>query len=357
MPEIPAAPPIAASMRPATSPRSAPPRRTLPFATAARGRRYAIVMTVLVALAVAVAAGILAWENPMPLGSDGFWRIAQLRVTSLIVIVVVAFCQGIATIAFQTVTANRIVTPSLLGFESLYTAISTAAIFFFGVSGALAVQGVGAYLAQVTVMLLFSGILYGWLLSGRRANVQIMLLVGIILGGALAAFSTFLQRLLTPTEFDLLTARLIGSVANADATYLPIAIPLAAIAVVALMWGARRLDVLALGRPVALGLGSPHRRDAILTLLAVSVLMAVSTSLIGPMTFFGFLVAMLTYQLADTYSHRRMFAMAWLVGFVVLGGAYVVLKHVFYAAGSVGIIVEIVGGTFFLVFLLRKGRL
>ena len=52
-----------------------------------------------------------------------------------------------------------------------------------------------------------------------------------------------------------------------------------------------------------------------------------------------------------------MFAMAWLVGFVVLGGAYVVLKHVFYAAGSVGIIVEIVGGTFFLVFLLRKGRL
>ena len=227
MPEIPAAPSIAASMRPATSPRSAPPRRTLPFATAARGRRYAIVMTVLVALAVAVAAGILAWENPMPLGSDGFWRIAQLRVTSLIVIVVVAFCQGIATIAFQTVTANRIVTPSLLGFESLYTAISTAAIFFFGVSGALAVQGVGAYLAQVAVMLLFSGILYGWLLSGRRANVQIMLLVGIILGGALAAFSTFLQRLLTPTEFDLLTARLIGSVANADATYLPIAIPLA----------------------------------------------------------------------------------------------------------------------------------
>ena len=272
-------------------------------------------------------------------------------------IVVVAFCQGIATIAFQTVTANRIVTPSLMGFESLYTAISTAAIFFFGVAGALAVQGVGAYLAQILVMLVFSGALYGWLLSGRYANVQIMLLVGIILGGALAAFSTFLQRLLTPTEFDLLTARLIGSVANADATYLPIAIPLAALAVTALWWGAGRLDLLGLGRPVAVSLGSPGRRDPILALLCVSVLMAVSTSLIGPMTFFGFLVAMLTYQLSDTYSHRRMFAMAWLVGFVVLGGAYVVMKHVFYAAGSVGIIVEIVGGTFFLVHLLRKGRL
>lgn len=337
--------------------RPASVRRSGPFATSALARRYLITMIVLAALAVAVAAGILAWDNPAPVGSDGFWRIAQLRVTSVVVILVVAFCQAVATITFQTVTGNRIVTPSLMGFESLYTAISTSAIFFFGTAGALMVQGVGAYLLQVAVMLVFSGILYGWLLSGRYGNVQIMLLIGIILGGALAAFSTFLQRLLTPTEFDLLTARLIGSVANADATYLPIAVPLAAVAVAALWWGGGRLNVLALGRPVALGLGSPQRRDTILALLMVSILMAVSTSLIGPMTFFGFLVAMLTYQFVESYDHRRMFAMSWLIGFVVLAGAYFVMKHVFYAAGSVGIIIEIVGGTVFLLHLLRKGRL
>ena len=328
-----------------------------PFPSAARARRYTVLMVVLSLLAVLIAIGVLAWDNPAPFGSDGFWRIAQLRVSSVVVILVVAFCQGIATITFQTVTSNRIVTPSLMGFESLYTAISTAAIFFFGAAGALMVQGAGPYLLQVLVMLVFSGVLYGWLLSGRYANVQIMLLVGIILGGALAAFSTFLQRMLTPTEFDLLTARLIGSVANADITHLPIAVPLAGGAAALLWWGARRLDVLALGRPVALNLGVAQRQASILTLLMVSVLMAVSTSLIGPMTFFGFLVAMLTYQLADTYDHRRMFAMSWLIGFVVLGGAYFVLKHIFYAAGSVGIIVEIVGGTFFLIHLLRKGRL
>lgn len=327
------------------------------FPTATRARRYAVTVAVLCVLAVAVAAGILLWDNPAPTGSDGFWRIAQLRVTSVIVIAIVAVCQGIATITFQTVTANRIVTPSIMGFESLYTAISTAAIFFFGAAGALLVQGPGPYLLQIAAMLAFSGALYGWLLSGRYANVQIMLLVGIILGGALAAFSTFLQRLLTPTEFDLLTARLIGSVANADATYLPIALPLVVTAGGLLAFGGGRLNLLGLGREVALSLGSSQRRDSILALLLVSVLMAVSTSLIGPMTFFGFLVAMLTYQLADTYDHRRMFALSGLVGFVVLGGAYVVLKHVFYAAGSVGIIVEIVGGTLFLIHLLRKGRL
>lgn len=341
----------------ASGSRSGSARHVGAFPSRARARRYGVLLVVLAVAAVAIAVGILAWDNPAPAGSDGFWRIAQLRVESLVVILVVACCQSIATITFQTVVGNRIVTPSLLGFESLYTAISTTMIFVFGVSGVLILQGVGAYLLQILLMLVFAGILYGWLLSGKYANVQIMLLVGIILGGALAAFSTFLQRLLTPTEFDLLTARLIGSVANADVAYLPYAVPLAALAIVALVWGGRRLDVIALGRPVALGLGVSHRRDSILALLAVSVLMAVSTSLIGPMTFFGFLVAMLTYQLADTYSHRRMFAMSWLVGFVVLGGAYFVMKHVFYAAGSVGIIVEIVGGTFFLVYLLRKGRL
>jgi iron complex transport system permease protein len=118
-----------------------------------------------------------------------------------------------------------------------------------------------------------------------------------------------------------------------------------------------RLDVLALGRETAVDLGVNHRRDTTAVLLLVSVLMAVSTSLVGPMTFLGFLVAMIAYQLADTYHHRHIFPVAWLTGFVVLAGAYFVLRHLFYAQGSVGIIIEIVGGSFFLVHIMRKGRL
>ena len=92
-------------------------------------------------------------------------------------------------------------------------------------------------------------------------------------------------------------------------------------------------------------------------LFFVSILMAVSTSLVGPMTFFGFLVATLAYQFADTYDHRHIFPIAVLAGFVVLGGAYFVMKNLFYAQGVVSIIVELVGGTVFLIVILRKGRL
>ncbi len=69
-------------------------------------------------------------------------------------------------------------------------------------------------------------LLYGWLLSGKYGNMQVMLLVGIILGGGLGSVSAFMQRLLTPSEFDVLTAKLFGSISNAEVAYLPLAVPL-----------------------------------------------------------------------------------------------------------------------------------
>lgn len=332
-------------------------RSTGPWQTSRGWRRYILILGTLAFLTVAITYGLLGWQNPLPFGTPGFWRIAKLRATSLVIIVIVAFCQATATVAFHTVTNNRIITPSIMGFESLYRVVQTGAVFLFGIAGATMVQGLGQFMGQVAVMVAFSALLYGWLLTGKYANLHIMLLVGIILGGGLGSLATFMQRMLTPTEFDVLTARLIGSISNADATYLGFSIPLAAVAGGLLWLGARRLNVMALGRETSVNLGVDHRRHTIVVLLLVSVLMAISTSLVGPMTFFGFLVAMLAYQLADTHDHRFTFPMAWLTGIVTLGGAYFVLKNIFYAQGAVGIIIEIVGGSFFLVYILRKGRL
>ena len=314
-------------------------------------------LVTLAVLAAAFALGLLAIGNPMPIGSRGFWLIAELRATSLVVMGVAAFCQATATIAFQTVTGNRIITPSIMGFESLYTAIQTTAVYTLGVAGVVALQGTGQFLIQVALMVAMSVLLYGWLLRGKYANLQVMLLIGIVLGGGLGSVSSFMQRLLTPSEFDVLTARLFGSVTNASVEYLPYAIPLCLVAGVLIWLNARTLNVISLGRDVCINVGIDHGRQTIYTLVLVSVLMAVSTALIGPMTFFGFLVATLTYQLAGTHDHRRLLPVGVLVGFVVLAGAYFLMNHVFYAQGVVSIIIELVGGTVFLVVIMRKGRL
>lgn len=332
-------------------------RSSGPLPTARVRRRYRIVLTALIVLAVSFGFGLLAWGNPMPVGSDGFWRIAELRATSIVVMVIVAFCQALATVSFQTATNNRIITPSIMGFESLYVAVQTSAIYLFGVTGLISLQGVPQFVLQIALMVSLSLLLYGWLLSGKYANLQVMLLIGIIIGGGLGSISTFMQRLLTPSEFDVLTARLFGSVSNADPAYLPIAIPLCLVAGSLLWANAKRLNVLSLGRDTTMSLGLDHRGEIMRVLFLVSILMAVSTALVGPMTFFGFLVATLAYQFADTYDHRYIFPVAVLIGFVVLSGAYFVMRNLFYAQGVVSIIIELVGGSVFLVVILRKGRL
>ncbi|HWS50575.1 MAG TPA: iron chelate uptake ABC transporter family permease subunit [Microbacterium sp.] len=342
---------------PAVSERWTGSRSSGPFATRRALRRYVIILGLLSVLAVGSAFGLLAWDNPMPVGSPEFWRIANLRLTNVTVMAVVAVAQALATVSFQTVTTNRIITPSIMGFESLYRVVQTSSVYLFGVAGLVAIQGLWQFALQIALMVALAMALYGWLLSGRYANLQIMLLVGIVIGGGLGAISTFMQRLLTPSEFDVLAARLFGSIANADASYLPLALPLC-LAASALLWlRARRLNVMALGADAARSLGLDHRREQLTVLLLVAVLMATSTALVGPMTFFGFLVATLAYQFADTFDHRLVFPIAVLTGFSVLAGAYFVMKNVFYAQGVVSILIELVGGTVFLIVILRKGRL
>ncbi|GAB3040954.1 iron chelate uptake ABC transporter family permease subunit [Sediminivirga luteola] len=332
-------------------------RQSGPFSDARHLRTYALVMTVLVVLAIGFTVAIMTWNNPMPFGSEGYWTIAGMRRDSLLTIGVVALCHAMATIAFQTAVGNRIITPGIMGFGSLYTAIQTALVYLFGVPAAAMLVGVTPFLLQTVAMLLLATMLYTWLLSGRFSNVHIMLLVGVVIGGTLGSLSNFMQRMLTPSEFDVLTARLFGNISNARADYLPYAIPIAlAVTVVLWLW-APKLNVLSLGKTAALNLGLNHKRALIVVLMLVSILIAMATALVGPMMFLGFLSAMLAYQFADTYSHRLLFPMGFLFGYTILAAAYFTLRHVWNAGGAVTIVVELVGGIVFLVFLLRKGRL
>ncbi|WIM69129.1 iron chelate uptake ABC transporter family permease subunit [Corynebacterium suedekumii] len=332
-------------------------RRSGAFQSAAAARKYWIILALVGGFGLLFAFGLLAWDNPMPFGSETFWLIAERRADAVIAMLVVAVCQAVATVAFQTVTNNRIITPSIMGFESLYTAIHTSTVYFFGAVGLINARTLTTFLVQLALMVGLSLILYSWLLTGRHANMHAMLLVGIVIGGGLGSVSTFMQRMLTPSEFDILTARLFGSVNNADPAYYPIAIPLVIVATVLLYLNSRKLNIIALGRDTATNLGLNYKALAISTLVLISVLMAVSTALVGPMTFLGFLVATLAYQFADTYDHRYLFPMAAGIGFLVLAGAYFIMNHIFYAQGVVSIIIELVGGSVFLFVILRKGRL
>ncbi len=196
------------------------------FQSAKAARKYWIILVALIVAGALFAFGLLAYGNPMDFGTRKWWLIAQRRADAVIAMAIVAACQAVATVAFHTVTNNRILTPSIMGFESLYAAINTATIFFLGATGLTEARNMGTFLFQMAVMIVLSLILYSWLLTNRSNNMHAMLLVGVVIGGGLGSLSTLMQRMLTPSEFDVLTARLFGSVNNAETEYFPIAIPL-----------------------------------------------------------------------------------------------------------------------------------
>ncbi|TCI46147.1 iron ABC transporter permease [Exiguobacterium sp. SH3S2] len=338
-------------------PLSGKERSASAFRSKKEERRYWVFLIAFIIGGLLCAFGLLVYNNPVPFDSPSFMPVVERRVVAVITMAIAALCQSLATVAFHSVTNNRIITPSLLGFDALYSTIQTSMIFFFGAGALVGFSGTGAFLSQVAVMVLMSLLLYGWLLSGKYANLQLMLLIGIIIGTGLNSVSTFMRRMLAPSEFDLLQARLFGSVTNADAAYFPIVIPIVVVVGVLLYLFSNQLNIVALGKDMATSFGVNHRQSVIYTLILISLLMSVSTALIGPLTFFGFLVATLSYQVAATYDHKYVFPMAFALGFFVLTSAYFFIYHIFNAPSVVSVIIELFGGVIFLAVILRMGSL
>ncbi|MEY8357027.1 iron chelate uptake ABC transporter family permease subunit [Lachnospiraceae bacterium 54-53] len=318
---------------------------------------YWILLITLIALGALSSYGLLVYNNPVPIDSPSFLPVVRRRMFALTAMIISAVCQSLSTVTFQSITNNRIITPSLLGFEALYSTIHTGTIFFFGASAFINFSGLESFVFQVVVMVLMCLILYGWLLSGKYGNLQLMLLVGVIMGTGLKSLSSFMRRLLAPSEFDILQARLFGSVNNADSEYFPLAIPIVIIAALLLFAYSKKLNVVSLGKGCATSFGVNYQFSVIYSLVLVSVLMSISTALVGPLTFYGFLVATLSYQAAPTYDHRYIFPMALAIGFLIITGAYFFMYHIFNAQGVVSVIIEMFGGIAFLIVILRKGTL
>jgi len=332
-------------------------RSTSAFRSKKDETRYWVLLILFYGVGILAALGLLLYNNPVPVDSPSFIPVVQRRMEAVVAMFVAALCHSFATVAFQTVTGNRIITPSLLGYEALYSAIHTGTIYFFGVTALVNFTGTGAFLFKVALMIVLSLVLYGWLLAGKYGNLHLMLLVGIIIGAGLNSVSGFMRRMLAPSEFDLLQARLIGSVNNAETEYFPVAIPIVLVTVALLLLHSRQLNVISLGRDVATAFGVKYRGGIIYSLILIALLMSISTSLIGPLTFFGFLVAQLSYQAASTFDHRYIFPMAFGIGFCILTSAYFLLYHVFDAHTVVSVLIELFGGLAFLIVLLRKRSL
>ncbi|WP_103980928.1 iron chelate uptake ABC transporter family permease subunit [Helcococcus massiliensis] len=329
--------------------------RDISFRTSKEKQKYFMILSILIFLTLVSIYGLLTYNNPVAIDSPSFLPVIKRRQNAIIAMLIAATCHAFATLLFQTVTNNRIITPSLLGFEAVYSTINTATMYFLGINSFIALSGMTFYLSQIGIMILISLLLFSTLLKKDR-GVDFLLLVGIIMGQGLRSISAFMRRLLSPSEFDVLQAKLFASVNNSDSSYFLISAILVVLVVGIIFSRRSKLNVIGLGSSASTNLGIDYKKTVIYSLIGISILMSVSTALIGPMNFFGFLIVSLTYEFANTYDHKYLFMMALFLAFFILTTSYFIMNHIFNANGVVSILIELVGGLYFIYIVFRKGK-
>lgn len=312
-------------------------------------------LTVKARLSLLGVLSLLAMVAFMTWGVQGNWAfVLELRGTKLAAMVLVAYAIAVSSVLFQTITHNRILTPSIMGFDALYIFIQSVLVYLIGMYGLSQWSPEYKFIIDVVVMTVFSCLLFSRVFSGAANSLFLMVLVGIVCGLLFRSLSSFIMRIMDPNEFTILQDKMFASFNTIRAELLGISAIMIVLASV-ISWRLRRAyDVLALGRDVAVNLGVSYRKVVMQTLVVIAILVSASTALVGPVTFFGLLISNLAYMLMKTDRHHAVVPAAVLMGIIMLVGGQFILERILGLSTPISVVIEFIGGLMFIALVVRK---
>lgn len=116
------------------------------------------------------------------------------------------------------------------------------------------------------------------------------------------------------------------------------------------------LDVITLGKEQAVNLGVYYDHTIRKLLLGVVLLISVATALVGPISFFGLIVANLSRQMFKTYRHKELISGSALFGIILLTAGQMIVEQVYSYAIPISVFITVGGGLYFLYLLLAQRR-
>lgn len=280
----------------------------------------------------------------------------EQRSTKVMVMIVVAFAIGAASMVFQSIINNTIVTPCLLGMNSLYSLVHTAVVFFLGTGSVLAVNSNLSFLVDLAIMGVVATLTYSFIFKKTKYNVLYVLLIGTVLTSFFSSIQTTLVRAMDPNEYETLLASLVASFNNINDSILFLAVVLMACVVVMLRKEIAVLDVITLGKEQAINLGVDYDHTIRKLLLGVVLLISIATALVGPISFLGLIVANLSRQLFKTYRHTELILGSVLIGVLLLIAGQLIVEQVYSYAIPISVFITVGGGLYFLYLLLTQRR-
>ncbi|RKL66400.1 iron ABC transporter permease [Salipaludibacillus neizhouensis] len=308
-------------------------------------------------LTILVAGSLVLIAIYMLIDSGGNWEyIIPRRSKNLFAILITGAAISFSTILFQTITNNRILTPSIIGLDSLYMLIQTFVIFTFGSMSIAMTNANLNFIITAGGMILFSFIFYQLLFRGEGNNIYFLLLIGLILGTFFSSLTTFMQVLIDPNEFLTIQNRMFASFNNVNSDLLLLStIIFIAVSIYCIRY-MKYLDVISLGKDHAVNLGVPFDKVVKRMLLVVAILISIATALVGPITFLGLLVANVTYEFLKTYKHSRIIPASIFISIIALIGGQLIVERIFTFSTTLSVIVNFIGGVYFLYLLLRERK-
>ncbi|TLG73879.1 iron chelate uptake ABC transporter family permease subunit [Culicoidibacter larvae] len=308
-------------------------------------------IALLAVVAVLLCALYLVWG----LNSGNWDYLLAKRMPKLIAILAVGSAIALASLLFQTITNNRVLTPSILGLDSVYLFFQTLLIFIFGSAQLTFLSDNINFLLSTLIMTGFSLLLYKFMFKQNNQNIYFLLLVGIVLGTFFRSAASFMQMLIDPNEYLHVQDKMFASFNNVNEYILIVAIAIMLLTLPFIADYIRSLDVMLLGKDQAVNLGVDYEKISRRILIIVSILTAVATALVGPILFLGLLVVNISFEFLKTYKHTYLLVAGSLLAVIALIGGQLIIERIFNFSVTLSVVINFVGGIYF-VFLLLKER-
>ncbi|EBF5653955.1 iron chelate uptake ABC transporter family permease subunit [Campylobacter jejuni] len=288
---------------------------------------------------------------------NGFDEYAlKSRFLQIAAIIIVAICIAVSTVIFQTLCNNKILTPAIIGLDSLYMLLQSALIFSFGAANLSVYKNDINFLITLVCMVVFSLGLYKILFSSDR-SIYLIMLLGLVFGTLFSTLSSFFEVLIDPDEFMVIQGRMFASFDNIVFDVLILAYIISFLSFIWIFRYMKFLDPLNLGKDLAINLGINYQKISKQLMIIIAILTSISTALVGPITFLGLLVVNITYELFKTAKHSILLSACILISILALLGGVFFVSRVFDYNATISVVINFLGGIYFIYLVLKGNKL
>lgn len=283
------------------------------------------------------------------------FKISRRRLMQMLAIIISVILITISSLVFQTITNNRILTPSVLGFDSIYIITQTLVIFLFGVTSVFFSHYLINFLLSVIVMVGIVLLMFLFILRKNKNNIVLLLLLGLVLTQLVGSISNLLNVFMHPEDFQAVIEITNININNINEKLVLISLPLMFIITTLFIREHRYLDVMALGEDEAQNLGVEYNKKVNYYLILIAIAMAIATALVGPLSFLGLIVVNSAKELTKSNKHKSLIFSASLLGIVLLLFGQVILELTNIKT-PVTVIVSLIGGIYMIYMLYKENN-